>query len=271
MNPTPEVLPHSTESTAATAAPAGTSNEALSRARLDIERLQRELLQARAELEEFTQSVSHDLRASLRHVTSYVQIVVEELGSELKPDVAAHLQTVTQAARQMGRQIDGLTELSRLTGLTMQWTDLDLGLLVSDVRLAMPAEPPGRVVGWQIASDVPPLRGDLLMIRQVMMNLFFNALKFSVTQAVTKIEVDWRIADDGWCLVTVSDNGVGFNPDYADKLFHAFQRLHSPRDFEGLGMGLALTRKIIERHGGTVWATAKPKAGCSVSFTLPLA
>lgn len=257
MSPEPETLPPGAED--------------LKQALLDNERLQRELLQARAELEEFTQSVSHDLRASLRHVTSYVQIVAEELGDGLKPDVAAHLQTVTQAARHMGRQIDGLTELSRLTGVLMQWTDVDLGALVREVRRVLAPESPGRVIEWQMAADVPALRGDVLMLRQVLTHLFSNALKFSAAQAVTKIKLEWRGADDGWCAVTVTDNGVGFNPDYAGKLFHAFQRLHSPREFEGMGMGLVLTRKIIERHGGTVWATAMPQQGCSVTFTLPLA
>ena len=257
MSPEPEALPH--------------GDPDLKQVHLDNERLQRELLQARAELEEFTQSVSHDLRASLRHVTSYVQIVAEELGDGLKPDVAAHLKTVTQAARQMGRQIDGLTELSRLTGVLMQWTEVDLGALVRDVQRVTVPEPPGRVIEWQMAPDVPALRGDVLMLRQVLTHLFSNALKFSAAQAVTQIRLKWRMTDDGLCAVTVTDNGVGFNPDYAGKLFHAFARLHSPREFEGLGMGLALTRKIIERHGGTVWATAALKAGCSVSFTLPMA
>lgn len=257
MNPEPEALLH--------------RDPDLKQALLVNEQLQRELLQARAELEEFTQSVSHDLRASLRHVTSYVQIVAEELGDGLKPDVAAHLQTVTQAARHMGRQIDGLTELSRLTGVLMQWTEVDLGALVRDVRRVLAPEPPGRMVEWQMAPDVPALRGDVLMLRQVLTHLFSNALKFSAAQAAAQIKLEWRVTDDGWCAVTVTDNGVGFNPDYAGKLFHAFQRLHSPREFEGMGMGLALTRKIIERHGGTVWATATPKAGCSVSFTLPMA
>ena len=243
----------------------------LKQALLSNERLQRELLQARAELEEFTQSVSHDLRASLRHVTSYAQIVAEELGDSLKPDVAAHLQTVTQAARHMGRQIDGLTELSRLTGVLMQWTEVDLAALVRDVRRVLAPEPPGRVIEWQMAPDVPALRGDVLMLRQVLTHLFSNALKFSAAQVVTQIRLEWRVTDDGWCAVTVTDNGAGFNPDYAGQLFHAFARLHSPREFEGMGMGLALTRKIIERHGGTVSATATLKAGCSVSFTLPLA
>ena len=257
MNPAPELSANCAED--------------LKQAVLDNARLQRELNQARAELEEFTQSVSHDLRASLRHVTAYVQIVSEELGDDLKPDVANHLQTVTQAARQMGRQIEGLTELSRLTGVAMQLTALDLGGLVRDVQRVMTPEPPGRLIEWQIAPDVPALHGDVLMLRQVMTHLFSNALKFSTAQAVTKIELTWRLMADGVCAVTVSDNGVGFNPGYAGKLFHAFARLHSPREFEGMGMGLALTRKIIERHGGTVWATATPKVGCSVSFTLPLA
>ena len=257
MSPEPEALPQASEN--------------LKQALLNNERLQQELLQARAELEEFTQSVSHDLRASLRHVTSYVQIVVEELGDGLKPDVAAHLQTVTQAARHMGRQIDGLTELSRLTGVLMQWTEVDLGALVRDVRRVLAPEPPGRMIEWQMAPEVPVLRGDVLMLRQVLTHLFSNALKFSAAQAVTQIEVRWQRADDSMCVVTVTDNGVGFNPDYASQLFHAFKRLHSPREFEGLGMGLALTRKIIERHGGTVWVTTALKAGCSVSFTLPMA
>ena len=257
MSPEPGALPH--------------GDPDLKQALLSNEQLQRELLQARAELEEFTQSVSHDLRASLRHVTSYVQIVAEELGDGLKPDVAAHLQTVTQAARHMGRQIDGLTELSRLTGVTMQWTEVDLGALVRDVRRVLAPEPTGRTIEWQMAPDVPALRGDVLMLRQVLTHLFSNALKFSVAQAAAQIKLEWRATDDGWCAVTVTDNGAGFNPDYAGQLFHAFKRLHSLREFEGLGMGLALTRKIIERHGGTVWATAAPKAGCSVSFTLPMA
>ena len=153
----------------------------------------------------------------------------------------------------------------------MQWTEVDLGALVRDVRRVLAPEPPVRTIEWQMAPDVPALRGDVLMLRQVLTHLLSNALKFSAAQAITQIELQWHRGDDGWCVVTVTDNGVGFNPDYAGQLFHAFQRLHSPREFEGLGMGLALSRKIIERHGGMVWATATPKAGCSVSFTLPMA
>ena len=98
-----------------------------------------------------------------------------------------------------------------------------------------------------------------------------HAVEFTQTRAVAEIKVTWQLHANGQCVVTVADNGVGFNPQYTAKLFHAFQRLHGAREFEGLGMGLALTRKIIERHGGTVWADGAPNTGCRVSFTLPLA
>ncbi len=102
-------------------------------------------------------------------------------------------------------------------------------------------------------------------------HLLSNAVKFTAARAVAEVSVAWHLTESGQCALTVADNGAGFNPQYTDKLFHAFQRLHGAREFEGLGMGLALTRKIVERHGGTVWAKGVPNAGCSVSFTLPLA
>lgn len=242
--------------------------EALQR---ENERLQRELSQARAELEGFTYSVSHDLRASLRHVSAYVQIIREDLGDQSNAAAAAHLDTVSQAARQMQRQIDGLMELSRLTRAEMQLSTLDAGQLVRDVCAALAPVLAGRVVQWQVASDFPALKGDPALIRQALTQLLSNAAKFTGTRAVAEIKVSWQMTDSGLCALTVADNGAGFNPQYQDKLFHAFQRLHSARQFEGIGMGLALTRKIVERHGGAVWASGAPDAGCSFSFTLPLA
>jgi light-regulated signal transduction histidine kinase (bacteriophytochrome) len=235
------------------------------------ERLQRELAQARAELEEFTYSVSHDLRASLRHVNAYVQIIREDLGDQGNATTVAHLDTVSHAARQMQRQIDGLMELSRLTRADLQWSTVDAGQLVRDVCTVLAPALAGRAVEWQVAPDFPALHGDAALVRQVLTHLLSNALKFTGTRAVAEIRVSWQAHVRGQCAITVTDNGVGFNPQYKDKLFHAFQRLHSAREFEGIGMGLALTRKIVERHGGAVWASGAPDAGCSVSFTLPLA
>lgn len=237
----------------------------------DNERLQRELGQARAELEDFTYSVSHDLRASLRHVNAYVQIIQEDLAEQGNAALLGHLRTVSHAAQQMGRQIDGLMELSRLTRVEVQLATVDVGLLLRDLCASLSAGLVGRAVEWQIAPDFPLLAGDTALLRQVLQHLLSNALKFTGPRAVAEIKVSWQRHAGGLCALTVQDNGVGFNPQYSSKLFHAFQRLHGAREFEGMGMGLALSRKIIERLGGSVWADAVPNAGCSVSVTLPLA
>ena len=242
--------------------------EALQR---ENEQLQRELTQARAELEDFTYSVSHDLRASLRHVNAFVQIIKEDLGELGQPTLMSHLGTVSQAAQQMGRQIDGLMALSRLTRVDVQSGTVDVGVLVRDVIAALAPLPAGRAVAWQIAPDLPMLRCDAALLQQVLSHLLSNALKFTAPRPVAEIQVTWQAHASGLCALTVTDNGVGFNPQYAPKLFHAFARLHSPREFEGMGMGLALTRKIVERHGGMVWASGAVNAGCSISLTLPLA
>ena len=236
-----------------------------------IKQLQAELAHARAELEDFTYSVSHDLRASLRHVTSYVQIIQEDLEESINADIGPHLITVNQAARQMGRQIDGLMALSRLTAVELQWVALDMTALVREVLAELTPGLRGRVMEWQLASDCPVLQGDATLVREALTHLLDNACKFTAAQPQGRISVTWQLQPDGRCAVTVGDNGAGFNPAYKPKLFRAFQRLHSAREFEGLGMGLALTRKIVERHGGTVWADGAVNAGCQVSFTLPLA
>lgn len=255
------------------AAPPGSAapSAPLDSEQLERERLQRELALARSALEEFTYSVSHDLRASLRHVNAYVQIIREDLGEQTPAAIAAHLATVSQSAQQMGRQIDGLMELARLTRVELQLATLDGAELVRDVCAALAPALEGRALEWQVASDFPALRADATLIRQVWTHLLTNALKFSGARAPARIELSWQAHAPGWCALTVADNGVGFNPQYQDKLFHAFGRLHSTREFDGLGMGLALTRKIVERHGGAVWARGAPDGGCSVSFTLPLA
>jgi signal transduction histidine kinase len=143
--------------------------------------------------------------------------------------------------------------------------------MAHEVCVGMAPALSGRVMDWQVAGDFPALRGDAALLGQVLTHLFSNAAKFTQPRAAAEIRVTWQLHPSGQCAVTVADNGVGFNPQYTPKLFHAFQRLHGAREFEGMGMGLALTRKIIERHGGTVWADGVPNVGCSVSFTLPLA
>ena len=233
--------------------------------------LQRELSQARAELEEFTYSVSHDLRASLRHVTAYAQIIQEDLEGQVDAEVLSHLSTVRQAAQTMSRQIDALGSLSRLGRTDLKLAAFNLSDLVNEAinDIAPPAaEVP---LAWHVASDVPLLWGDAALIQQVVHELLSNAVKFSKNQPQITVGLSWTLNDQGQCVVTVSDNGVGFNPQHKSKLFHAFQRLHSSREFEGLGMGLAKCRKIMERHDTTVWADGDINGGCRVSFTLSLA
>ncbi|WP_210544350.1 ATP-binding protein [Rhodoferax sp. PAMC 29310] len=239
----------------------------------EYELLQRELTQARAELEEFTYSVSHDLRASLRHVTAYVQIIQEDLAGQVNAEIMGHLGTVSTAAQTMSRQIDALGALSRLGRVEMQLAPINLNDLVTEVMDDMAPAPQAGPLAWHVAADVPMLLGDATLIHQVLTELLSNAIKFSKQGSQATVGLSWTLSDHGRCVVTVSDNGVGFNPQYKSKLFHAFQRLHSSRDFEGMGMGMGLAkcRKIIERHGGEVWAEGKVDGGCLVSFTLPLA
>jgi len=238
---------------------------------MNAEQLQRDLLQARAELEEFTHTVSHDLRASLRHVNAYVQIIREDLDPQAQGDIFSHLDRVSQAALLMGQQIDALVALSRLSRVELQSVPLDLTPLLHDVCRDLAPAFIGREVVWQFADDFPALRGDVALIRQVLLALLDNALKFTRHRPVACVSVVWTLVEDDRCCVTVADNGAGFNAHYSDQLFHVFKRLHGAREFEGLGVGLALTRKIIERHGGRVFASGEPDAGCQVSFTLALA
>jgi light-regulated signal transduction histidine kinase (bacteriophytochrome) len=238
---------------------------------MNAEQLQRDLQQARDELEEFTHTVSHDLRASLRHVSAYVQIIREDLNPQAQSDIFSHLDRVSQAALLMGQQMDALVALSRLARTELQSVPLDLTPLLQDVCRDLAPAFAGRDVQWQLADNFPALRGDDALIRQVLLALLDNALKFTRNRSTAVVSVSWALEENGECRVTVADNGAGFNANYSDQLFHVFKRLHGVREFEGLGVGLALTRKIIERHGGRVFASGEPEAGCQVSFTLALA
>lgn len=237
----------------------------------ELIRLRAELQATRDALGDFAYVVSHDLRANLRHITAYAALVREELGSAPVDEVAGYLDTVTHAAKLMGRQIDGLMSWSQLDRVELELVPLDLHALVAEARQALAGEAAGRQIDWRVAADFPPLRGDATLVRQLLGHLLSNALKFTRPRAQADITIGWQPADAGWCVLSVRDNGVGFNPRLQDKLFHVFQRLHSANEFEGLGLGLALARKIVERHGGRIEAEGAPDAGCCVRFTLPLA
>lgn len=237
--------------------------------------LQRQLAATQAELEDFTFSVSHDLRASLRHITAYAGLIREDLGEQLPAGVAAHLDTLSQAAQHMGRMINSLTELSRLGGAELHPRLVDIQGLINDVRAELQVDAAAGQIAWQVADDFPLVQGDADLIRQLWRHVLSNALKFTRLGASAQIQIGWQSPPEATVVPCiqffVQDKGVGFNPRYVNKLFHAFQRLHSSHEFEGLGMGLALSRKIVERHGGAITALGDVGAGCRISFTLPLA
>jgi len=238
----------------------------------ELERLRSELQGARAALGDFAYAVSHDLRANLRHITSYAALLREEAGPALTGEPAGYLATVSNAARLMGRQIDGLMAWSQLDRAELHETVLDTGALIAEARAQLADECAGRPIDWQVPAGLPALRGDGALLRQLLVHLLSNALKFSRPRLTAVIQLGWQPGDAADQVeLFVRDNGVGFDPARQDKLFHVFQRLHSASQFEGLGLGLALSRKIVERHGGRIRAEAGPDAGCRISFSLPLA
>lgn len=250
----------------------------------EIAALREQLAQARQALEDFSHTVSHDLRAPLRHVRSYIRIAQEDLGDAVPPEVQAHLRTASDAATQMGHMLDALMALSRLGRHVLEPAVLEVEHLVEAVRQTVevsrsgpvpdPASESGAVavpVHWHVATDFPLLRADAELVRQVLHHLLDNALKFSRGAAQPRIDVGWRMQPAGWCALYVRDNGVGFEQRFADRLFQVFQRLHSTREFEGLGSGLAHARLAVERHGGRIQARGDLAPGCEVVFTLPLA
>lgn len=240
-------------------------------AQQQIAELQRELAQARQSLEDFTYTVSHDLRAPLRHIGAYLNIIREDLGDGVDAGILAHLRTVGDAAATMSRLMDGLMELSRTGRAELQPSDVDLQALIDEVREKLAGDIGGRSIDWQLAPDLPAVRGDLPLLGQLMQRLLGNAIKFTRDTPLARIAVGWQAMPDGWCELWIQDNGAGFDPRFADRLFKVFQRLHSGRQFEGTGVGLALARLIVERHGGSIRAAGEPDRGCTVSLRLPLA
>ena len=222
---------------------------------------------ANQELEAFSYSVSHDLRAPLRHICGYAQILQTEAGAKLADEERGHLQNVADSAQNLGELIDALLAFSRMSRAEMSRRPLSLAALAEEARRELRHETEGRTVEWAI-GPLPEVQGDALMLRQVFINLLANALKYTRKLGLAKIEVGAADSEKE-IVVFVRDNGVGFDMNYASKLFGVFQRLHSPTEFEGIGIGLANVRRIVHRHGGRVWALGKPGAGATFYFSIP--
>ena len=220
------------------------------------------------ELEAFSYSVSHDLNAPLRHITGFLRLLREDLGQNLPGESEHSLNQIEDAARQMRRLIEDLLEFSRTGRADLQKTSVPLGPLVQEVITELRADSQGRDVLWK-EGVLPEVQADRALLRQVLINLFANALKFTRPRNRAEIEVGSIPGQDHTAIIFVRDNGVGFDMRYVNKLFGVFQRLHSAEDFEGTGIGLANVQRIINRHGGRVWAEGSVNAGATFFFSLP--
>jgi PAS domain S-box-containing protein len=222
---------------------------------------------ANKELESFSYSVSHDLRAPLRHINGYVEMLAGDAESTLSSEAKRCLQVIADASRQMDQLIDDLLEFSRMGRAELRETRVDLNDLVRETMTHLETETRGRHIAWTI-PPLPDVKGDPAMLKQVFGNLLGNAVKFTRPRDMAQIEIGQAGEEDGQRIFFVRDNGAGFDMKYADKLFGVFERLHRAEEFEGTGIGLANVQRIIARHGGRIWAEAAPDKGATFYFTL---
>ena len=222
---------------------------------------------ANRELEAFSYSVAHDLRAPLRGINGFAEALLEDYAGKLDEEADDHLRRIAAGAQRMGHLIDALLALSRVTRTDVRRERVELGALADDVIAHLRAEEPTREVEIAKHGDIV-VRGDARLLRALMDNLIGNAWKFSRRRSRTRIEIG-TVVKDGALVCYVRDNGAGFDMAYADKLFAPFQRLHAATEFAGTGIGLATCQRIVARHGGVIWAESQPDRGSTFYFTIP--
>jgi light-regulated signal transduction histidine kinase (bacteriophytochrome) len=254
------------------------SNQALEQAKEDLRNLNTELEQrvtnrtaqleaANKELESFSYSVSHDLRAPVRAIGGFSKMLWDLHADQLDAEAKRKLGIIQSETQRMGNLIDDLLAFSRLGRQDIQRSDLDMQNMARSMYERLYAQHQGPQVEFRIGS-LPHAKGDRVLLEQVWANLLSNALKFSAKREKPMIEVS-AISDDKEHTYFVRDNGAGFDPQYQSKLFGVFQRLHRADEFAGTGVGLALVQRIVTRHGGRIWAEGKPNEGATFYFTLP--
>lgn len=218
------------------------------------------------ELEAFSYSISHDLRAPLRSIQSFTELLQQDCAAGLGEAGRGYVARIIQAAQRMDRLTQDILAFAQSGRIALAPGAVDMNALVAATVRELEPEARGRRIEWRIA-DLPAVRGDAGLLRQVWANLLSNALKYTRKRATASIAVTGAATPEG-VLFTVVDNGVGFDMAYVGKLFEIFERLH-PDQFEGTGVGLAHVRRIVERHGGRIWAEGKPGEGATFSFLLP--
>lgn len=225
----------------------------------------RELEIVNKELEAFSYSVSHDLRTPLRGISGYSMMLKEDYGSKLDAEGVRIMDAILSNTKKMGQLIDDLLTFSKMARLETIYESIDMNRLVQSCLEDLTNEPSGHI---NTIAALPACSGDASMLRQVWFNLLENAIKYSSKKEKPQIEIGAK-DDQGFHVYYVKDNGAGFDMKYANKLFGVFQRLHRQDEFEGTGLGLALVKRIISKHGGEIWADASPNNGATFYFSLP--
>lgn len=234
----------------------------------ELNRRASELEAANKELESFAYSVSHDLRAPLRHMVGYSELLQRQASPLLDDKSQRFIRTILESAKKMGNLIDDLLAFSRIGRAETKKQDVDLGQLVKEVVAEIGQETKGRDIAWKIGA-LPVCYGDRSMLRLVAVNLVSNAVKFTRKRRPAEIEIGYRERNKNEVEVFIRDNGAGFDMQYASKLFNVFQRLHLSEQFEGTGIGLATVQRIIQRHGGKVRGEGAIDQGATFYFSLP--
>ena len=245
------------------------AEEEILRLNQDLRQRATQLEAINAELEAFSYSVSHDLRAPLRHVEGFAQLLRKHAGTGLDATGLRFVETIVSSSRKLGVLIDELLQFSRLGRSEMKRARVDMRALAEEVWQELQlGDAAGRRIAWRL-GDLPVVEGDNALLRQVWRNLLGNAVKYTRNREAAEVEVTGgRDGADG-LVFAVRDNGAGFDMKYAAKLFGVFQRLHADREFEGTGVGLANVRRIVQRHGGRTWAEGRPGEGATFHFSLP--
>ena len=238
--------------------------------RRQLNRRMQQLAEVNRELESFSYSVSHDLRAPLRHMTGFAALLEKQAGDRLTDADRRHLRTIREAAAKMGRLIDALLSFSRMARTDITRAAVDMNALVDEVIADVQPHAASRHIRWT-REPLPTVQGDAAMLHAAFANLIANAVKYTSTRPDAEIRVGVVPSTGGEHVFYVQDNGVGFDMAYADKLFGVFQRLHAAEEFEGTGIGLASVRRIAERHGGRTWAHGEVGRGATFYLTLPVA
>ena len=234
----------------------------------DLERRAELLQAANEELEAFSYSVSHDLRNPLARILGFAELLKSKTAAILEEKDSEHLDRICEAATQMAALIDDLLHFSHAAHAELRMEDVDLNALLAEVITELERETRGRNIVWK-RPVLPVIRADASLLKQVFVNLISNALKYTRPRDPAQIEVGVLGGKSEEWVFFVRDNGVGFDPQKVAKLFGAFQRLHDKKQFEGTGVGLANVRRVVMRHGGRVWAEAKPDAGAVFYLSLP--